>query len=535
MSTVLGEPSLAGIERGRWKPWLAILAGLAVLYVPTYLELARTLWREDEYAHGPIILAVFAYLAWRARNALLGTDPGSAWVGSVPGFLLLLTGLLLYAVGRSQSLPLFEVLSHFPVLVGILLMMRGPKAVRALAFALVFLLFFVPLPGFVLESIAMPLKALVSALVEALLRLASYPVERHGVVLLVGDHEMLVADACSGVNSLYSLAALSLLYTHLTGPSSKARVALLLAAMVPIALLANALRVLFLVLVAYHLGDEAAAGILHAVAGMIVFVIAFAVLLGVDKVFKARGARHETQDVEAQPSRPSSHLPTPRASRLVPWCAALLMLGTALAAPLLKPVPAEGPAPDLERLVPQAFGDWSIDPTLAPIAPAAEVQAKLERIYSQTVSRSYVNSKGEQMMLTLAYGGDQSDALKAHRQEVCYAAQGFTIARLGPGELAAAGRTIPVTRMVAVRGERSEPVTYWFTMGDRVVRGRLERLEVQLAEGFRGRIPDGMLVRVSSISADAAAAYSAQQAFVAALAAAMPPAAAARMLGGARP
>src|SRR5258708_39743922 len=98
--------------------------------------------------------------------------------------------------------------------------------------------------------------------------------------------------------------------------------------MVPIALLANALRVLFLVLVAYHLGDEAAAGILHAVAGVIVFVIAFAVLLGVDKVFKARGARPQTPDGEAQPSRPASHPPTPRASRPVPWGAALLLFGT---------------------------------------------------------------------------------------------------------------------------------------------------------------------------------------------------------------
>jgi len=126
------------------------------------------------------------------------------------------------------------------------------------------------------------------------------------------------------------------------------------------------------------------------------------------------------------------------------------------------------------------------------------------------------------MMVTVAYGGDQSDALKAHRQEVCYTAQGFTVHDLHGGELATKGGSIPVTRMVAVREERIEPVTYWFTMGDRVVRGRVERLTMQLREGFAGRIPDGMLVRVSSISADAPAAFAAQQAFVTQLLSAMP-------------
>jgi EpsI family protein len=134
-------------------------------------------------------------------------------------------------------------------------------------------------------------------------------------------------------------------------------------------------------------------------------------------------------------------------------------------------------------------------------------------------------------MLTVAYGGDQSDALKAHRQESCYAAQGFAIRDLHHGSMAIAGREIPVTRMLAVRGERFEPVTYWLTMGDRVVLGRLERLRVQLGSGLAGRMPDGMLVRVSSLSADAAGAYAAQQSFMSAAIGAMRPADAARLVG----
>ncbi|MGZ5072719.1 MAG: exosortase B [Usitatibacter sp.] len=538
MSTVLGERSLAEAGRGRWRPWLAILAGLLALYVPTYLVLARTLWREEEYAHGPIILAVFAWLAWRGRGALLDAG-GRRAVGA--GLVALAAGLALYVVGRSQSLPLFEVASHIPVVAGVLLLMGGTALVRRFAFALFFLAFLVPLPGFVLEAATGPLKELVSTMVAAILQLAGYPVVREGVVLGLGAHQMLVADACSGMNSLVSLFALALLYLHLTGPSTKARIAIVLASIVPIAILANIARVIALVLVTYYFGDEAGQGAFHTIAGLLVFITAFAMLMGVDRVVprEARirsGDRSPGLDSRPPPTTSRGKLrgndgPSFRAAAI----AALLMIGAAVAAPQMKPVPAEGPALDLESLVPQAFGDWSIDPSIVPVPPSADVQAKLDRIYGSTLSRAYVNSRGEQMMLTIAYGGDQSDALKAHRQEVCYTAQGFTVRSLHAADVGAAGRIIPATRMLAVRGDRSEPVTYWFTMGDRVVRSRLERLEVQLASGFGGRVPDGMLVRVSSISRDPAAAFAAQQAFVAALLAAVPPADAARIAGAAGP
>jgi EpsI family protein len=207
------------------------------------------------------------------------------------------------------------------------------------------------------------------------------------------------------------------------------------------------------------------------------------------------------------------------------------MAGSALAAPVLTPQVVTEPGFDLARLVPERFGDWRTDADVAPVALAPDVQARLDRLYGQVLSRTYVNAAGERMMLTVAYGGDQSDALKVHRQEVCYEAQGFEIRSLAHGALAADGRTIPVTRMLAVRGERSEPVTYWFTMGDRVVLGRLERLRVQLAEGLHGRVPDGMLVRVSSLSGDAPSAYAAQAAFVGALLSAVPAPAATRFAG----
>ena len=194
------------------------------------------------------------------------------------------------------------------------------------------------------------------------------------------------------------------------------------------------------------------------------------------------------------------------------------LCAAALAAIVLKPTSAAADATiDLETIVPASFGEWVAQPAAAAIVPAPDVEANLARLYSQIVSRTYVNSRGERVMLMVAYGGDQSDALKAHRQEVCYAAQGFNIRELSQGELPAFGRTIPVTRMHAVRGRRSEPVTYWFTMGDQVVIGRLERLAVQLRYGLAGWLPDGLLVRVSTFDSDPARAYGQHGEFLGAL------------------
>ena len=531
-TAVLGR--IGGLPRTAW-PRLALLAGLAALYVPTFVGMWNGVWREDEYAHGPLILAVSVALAWRERARLreIAGDFHNAW-----GVALVVVGVLLWLLGRTQGLLPIEAGSLLPVATGAALLAWGATGLRRLAFPLAFLAFYVPLPGFLLEAATAPLKELVSASVAWLLSVSGYAVERAGVVLLVNDHEMLVADACSGLNSIMSLFALALLYAHLRGASAL-RMLALLAAIVPIAVAANILRVLALVLITVHSGPDAAQGFVHEALGLSVFVVALLMLIALDRLC----GKHSPQ------------LPPTRSSRLaydagktgeaswgelggvrrgvIQFVAAIAMVGAAVAAPQLKPTADPNAAFYLEADVPASFGGWRIDPTVMPVSPAPDVQENLQRLYRQIVARTYVNDAGEQMMLTVAHGGDQSDALKAHRQEVCYRAQGFSVGGVERGALSANGRHVDVTRFLAVRGERSEPVTYWFTMGDRVVLGRLERLRVQLAHGLKGRVPDGLLVRVSSIDASPARAHAAQARFVDALAAAIPQQHAARLVGAA--
>jgi EpsI family protein len=203
-----------------------------------------------------------------------------------------------------------------------------------------------------------------------------------------------------------------------------------------------------------------------------------------------------------------------RSHAVLAWVAAVAMLAVAALSQFARPVAMPAATP-LAQSLPERFGSWRVDPDHAPIAPTPNVQEDLDRIYDEIVSRTYVDDTGRRVMLVLAYGGDQSDSMKAHRQEVCYTAQGFEVRNVVSTRLALdGGHTAPVVRMHARKGARSEPVSYWLTMGEHIVLGRAERLLVQIRYGLTGRIPDGLLVRVSSLDADAQAAYATQDDFV---------------------
>lgn len=175
------------------------------------------------------------------------------------------------------------------------------------------------------------------------------------------------------------------------------------------------------------------------------------------------------------------------------------------------------PGFNLEASIPKSFGDWSVDPFMVPIPPSPDQESAMRQIYDQILSRTYVNSKGERMMLSITYGSRQNQQMRAHRQEVCYSAQGFKISRLQRLPMEVAGATIPSARMVAIQGQRVEPVTYWFTMGDSAVMSYLDREVTQLKYALSGKIPDGYLVRISNLSSNADQAFERQADFANAL------------------
>ena len=261
--------------------WCVLLSGYAAMVLPTYWNAAHSLWQNEEQAHGPLVLAVVVLLFWRQRHALarapLSASPHWAWP-------LFGVGLASYVVGRLVGISVLEFGAQPLVLASGLLLFRGVPSLRAVWFAVFYTIFLVPLPAVLVDAMTGPLKQWISALVEGTLFAAGYPIARTGVMISVGQYQLLVADACSGLNSMISLSALGTLFMYIMARTSRLHTAIMLASILPIAFGANMVRVIVLVLVTYHMGDEAGQGSLHDAAGIVLMLAALLGFFALDAV-----------------------------------------------------------------------------------------------------------------------------------------------------------------------------------------------------------------------------------------------------------
>ena len=299
MNTRASMPATpATAEPQNWRAellqWLPIIAGLCVLYVPSLVDLFQGAWSEDEQMHGPIVLGISCWLIYRNWSAMVHASedaPANPW-----GWVFVVFALLLYIVGRSQEILMFEIGSVIWLLIGLGLLTRGFAAIKSQWFALFFMLFMVPLPSQIVDLVTMPMKMAVSYMAEQVLFWVGYPIGRNGVILQIGQYMLLVADACAGLHTLLTLEALGLLYLNLVRRDSLFRNIGLAILIMPISFTANVIRVMALSLITYHFGDAAGQGFLHGFAGMVLFLSALLLIIGFDGLlhnverFRARRA-----------------------------------------------------------------------------------------------------------------------------------------------------------------------------------------------------------------------------------------------------
>jgi len=261
--------------------WVLALVGFAAMYVPVYWWAAEGIWQSEDHGHGPIVLAVLIWLFWGLRHEIAATptrpSPALGW----PLFVL---GLLAYFVGRVFNISVLEFGSQPLVVAGTLLLLKGTPALRLAWFPVLYFIFMIPLPGILVDAITGSLKGWIANIVEILLYAVGYPIARSGVILSIGPYQLQVADACSGLHSMFSLSALGTLFMYMMGRKTRLHSGIMLAAILPIAFIANIVRVITLVLVTYYLGDEAGQGFLHGAAGMVLMLVALMFFFLLDRV-----------------------------------------------------------------------------------------------------------------------------------------------------------------------------------------------------------------------------------------------------------
>ena len=270
-----------------------LAVGLAVLVLPTMFQVARDSWSTEQGGHGPLVLATGLWAVWRE---LKGTNVVRKPGNLVLGLLMLGVSLGVFVIARITGILEIEAFAMYGALISGVYAVQGPAVIRLIWFPLVYLAFTLPPPDTVVAAVTQPIKIAISSWAVTLLHAIGYPIASSGVTIQIGQYQLLVAAACAGLNSIVTLTALCLFYVYLRHRSNPVAFLVIALAAIPIAVVANFVRVLVLILMTYHLGDAVAQGFMHDFAGLLMFSVALFTIFAVDKaaapLFSSREPTH---------------------------------------------------------------------------------------------------------------------------------------------------------------------------------------------------------------------------------------------------
>jgi exosortase len=264
--------------------------GCAALILPTMTEVARDTWSSEQGGHGPLVLATGLWAIWRElKNTPIERSPGKL----VIGLPILALCLAVFVVARITGIVEIEAFSMYGAVVTGVYMLFGGTLVRTIWFPLIYLAFALPPPDTVVAAVTQPIKIAISAGAVSLLSLAGYPIANSGVIIQIGQYQLLVAAACAGLNSIVTLTALCMFYVYLRHRSNWLAFIVVAAAAIPVAIVSNFVRVIALILITYHFGDNVAQGFVHDFAGLLMFAVALLTIFAIDQLATPLFARQK--------------------------------------------------------------------------------------------------------------------------------------------------------------------------------------------------------------------------------------------------
>ena len=269
---------------------ILLALGVAALVLPTMFQVARDSWSTEQGGHGPLVLATGLWAVWRElKGATVERKPGNL----ILGLLMLGVSLGVFVIARITGILEIEAFAMYAALIAGVYVVQGPAVIRLIWFPLIYLAFTLPPPDTVVAAVTQPIKIAISSWAVTLLHAIGYPIASSGVTIQIGQYQLLVAAACAGLNSIVTLTALCLFYVYLRHRSNPVAFLVIALAAIPIAVVANFVRVVVLILMTYHLGDAVAQGFMHDFAGLLMFSVALFTIFAVDKAAEPLFSRRE--------------------------------------------------------------------------------------------------------------------------------------------------------------------------------------------------------------------------------------------------
>eukprot|EP01037_Dinobryon_pediforme_P011244 gene11244-11329_t len=551
-----GEKTVPYALRHRW----FLLMGAVIAGLPAAIAVGRDVWTTEQGAHGPIILVTGLWLLWRetARGAKpAGQQAARAMIGAmVPLGMLAVYCAIIGKVWLQAA-------AVYGLAVLVYALAAGPGNVRRAWFPLVYLGFLVPPPPAVIAPLTRALKLGIAGSAADFLAWLGYSTTSLGASLYIDSYELVVAAACAGLNSLTSLLAVGLLYAFLRHRAHPVAMLYLALCALPVAILANFLRVVLLLLVTHYGGNAMAQGLLHDAAGLTTFTLALGVMVLIDMlvlrtVEAAAPLRHRASQgapgfAARGPVMSRAPLPAPgfrRPALALPSrrdCLAGGLLGLIGAASvLLRPTSTAPVLTDrwIDAAVPQRLGPWQVAARDGLVtAPSDELSA---RLYDQILTRIYRVDRGwgagapepvteptaesasglarlPDVALLVAYGRGQDTDVQLHRPDACYPAQGFALSDPQALPIRFAGHIVPAQIVTARRDDLVQQVVYWTRIAGMFPPDSASERRVIVRENLAGRMPDAVLVRISVDLPERTEAVAAVLGFIGRLSAMLPP------------
>lgn len=480
--------------------WLLIGMVSFLSFSQTIYNLFVNIWSKDDQAYGPILFILAIWLFYVKKSQIIAINHRSKLSILLISIVYIIC-LILNTVGASQSFIQLETVALPIFYLATVFYWGGYKQVKLLFASIIFLFLMIPLPASIVDIVTQPMKIAVSWAAENLLYQLGYPIAREGVILQIAQYKLLVADACSGLKSLFSLEAFGIAYLMIVKSNSMFRNCVLAALIVPISFLSNTIRIVILALLTYYEGESVAQGFLHQFSGIVLFAVAIIITVSIDQCIQFLSASNKkvtaVDKVVGLVTKTDVNL-----CKVLSFAILYSMLAILLS---VKMAPSESANDNftLASIATPKIDNWiQTSDEMQLIDVNFNKEKEKSSFYDKVISKSYTNGHSK-IMLALAYDNKILQDIKIHQQEVCYVAQGFKIIDKHSRLVKWNNINFEIVNLLTKRNNRIEVVSYYIRIGDLITNDVLAMRFNILKDGLIShRILDGLLVRASQVISD---------------------------------